>query len=597
MCGITGFNWNDKELVKVMTNSIKHRGPDGFGYYTDKNVSLGHRRLAIIDLSKNGKQPMSDDTGTIWITFNGEIYNYKELRKELEKKYNFKSETDTETIIYAYKEYGIECLKKLNGMFAFAIWDSNKKILFLARDQIGVKPIYYYWDNKKFIFASEIKAILKHKSYKKELNKNSLSQLLRFGYVPFNNTLFNDIYKLRAGNYIILKDNHLNINSYYDIHENIIKRKEYDLLKELKEEINHSVKGNLESDVPIGVFLSGGIDSSLLTALAHKQNKNITAFTLEFDMFSEMKYAKILTKKLGIKHYTSFMNEEMALKSLKEIEKNSDEPIIDSGIIPVYNLSKLARKNNYKVVLSGDGSDEIFGGYDYYYKLNKLAKLSNAIKLLKPLTLLSQNINNKYKNYSELKDPSKAYLFINRMFNDNEIKLGTKLYFNNELVYSNLTKELDNKFNNYLNKILYLDLKYRLPEYFLMKTDKASMLNSIEVRVPYINNKIIDYSFTIQPELKFKLAKNALRKISYDLLPEIIRNRKKQGYGTPINSWIKNKLGEQIKNELDSSLMIEDHVFNKNFVEQTINKISLNNHYSNINWMMYSISKWYSTNF
>jgi len=597
MCGITGFNWNDKELVKVMTNSIKHRGPDGFGYYTDKNVSLGHRRLAIIDLSKNGKQPMSDDTGTIWITFNGEIYNYKELRKELEKKYNFKSETDTETIIYAYKEYGIECLKKLNGMFAFAIWDSNKKILFLARDQIGVKPIYYYWDNKKFIFASEIKAILKHKSYKKELNKNSLSQLLRFGYVPFNNTLFNDIYKLRAGNYIILKDNHLNINSYYDIHENIIKRKEYDLLKELKEEINHSVKGNLESDVPIGVFLSGGIDSSLLTALAHKQNKNITAFTLEFDMFSEMKYAKILTKKLGIKHYTSFMNEEMALKSLKEIEKNSDEPIIDPGIIPVYNISKLARKNNYKVVLSGDGSDEIFGGYDYYYKLNKLAKLSNAIKLLKPLTLLSQNINNKYKNYSELKDPSKAYLFINRMFNDNEIKLGTKLYFNNELVYSNLTKELDNKFNNYLNKILYLDLKYRLPEYFLMKTDKASMLNSIEVRVPYINNKIIDYSFTIQPELKFKLAKNALRKISYDLLPEIIRNRKKQGYGTPINSWIKNKLGEQIKNELDSSLMIEDHVFNKNFVEQTINKISLNNHYSNINWMMYSISKWYSTNF
>ncbi len=600
MCGIIGFNWEDKALIKKMANSIKSRGPDGYGYYTDKNITLGHRRLAIIDLSKKGKQPMSDNEGAIWITFNGEIYNYKELRKELESfGHKFKSNTDTEVILYTYKQYGYDFLKKLNGMCAFAIWDGRKNRLIIARDNLGIKPLYYYWDKGKFIFASEIKAILLSK-IKKELNNQALCEILQNKFVSSSETPFNKIKKLLAGHYCILENEKLIVKKFWDIENEgklILKENEY------RERLNNllvsSVKDHMIADVEVGSFLSGGIDSSLVTALAqkemHRENKSIKTFNVYFDNFSERNYAKIVANHINSNHFELQINESKSIKTLDKITKIFDEPVIDPAVIPTYLISEYANKK-VKVVLAGEGSDELFGGYDYYKRINKI---KNKIKLIRPLIRITNNsfikinsekldkIRRLSKNFDNVKS---IYNETTSVFSEKEIK---------EIINYKEPKKEDfdfNKFGNFIDNLLYIDSKTLLPEYFLMKADKMTMAQSIEERVPYIYPNIAKFAFQLPITMKIRNneGKYIIKQIAKNYLPMKIIKREKQGYGVPINIWMQNgQLGNLIENHFEEDRTI----INREYLKKVLNNYKISDHYKDQLWMLYNISKWHKEMF
>ncbi len=585
MCGIVGFNWEDKGLLKKVTDSIAHRGPDGFGYYVDKNVSLGHRRLAIIDLSKNGKQPMCNEEGNVWVVFNGEIYNFNELKEDLElKNHKFKSNTDTEVIVHAYEEYGYDCVKRFNGMFAFGLYDTNKKVLFLARDHLGIKPLYYFWDGKKFIFSSEIKAILEFDIVKK-LNLEAINKLILYKFVPDDKTVYQGIYKLKPGNYLVLKADQLNIQKYWDISNDCVLDYHLDQLKILLED---SVKKHLIADVEVGSFLSGGIDSSLITALAQKEisksGKSIKTFNVSFNEFSESKYAKLTSQHIGSDHYELHVDEKLAIKSLDSIFKFYDEPVIDFGNIPTYLISKFANKK-VKVVLAGEGADELFAGYDYY---SRMIKIHKKVALLGPILKNLKFLNNeKIDKISQLYNDSgnagDFYLNFSSNFNRNEVEnYSTGVDFNAKPI------------KNFLNKLLYFDLKYLLPEYLLMKADKMTMANSLEERVPYLYPKIAEFAFNLPINLKIngKDEKFILKKVASSYLPKEIISRKKQGYGVPSYKWISNgQLGKLIINS------IGDTKFVKQFIpaiqiEKILKNYKSSVHYNNQLWVIYSIENW-----
>ena len=598
MCGIVGFNWEDKVLIKKMSDSIKHRGPDGYGYYTDKNVSLGHRRLSIIDLSKNGKQPMSNEEGNIWITFNGEIYNYKELRKELEIKYKFKSNSDTEVIIHAYEEYGDFFLNKLKGMFALAIWDTKKKRILMARDHLGIKPLYYYWNENNLIFASEIKAILINK-IKRELNNEALNEILQNRFISSDITPFNKIKKLLPGHYCIIEKEKLTINKFWDIeNKGKLDLKETGYIKKLKELLVSSVKDHMIADVEVGSFLSGGIDSSLITAIAQKEinksNKSIKTFNVYFDNFSEKEFSTKVANHINSKHFDISIDENMAIKALSKIIKTYDEPLIDPATIPTYLISKYAKKK-VKVVLAGEGSDELFGGYEYYKRINairnKIIPLRPVLNIISSFPVkIKQNKLNKLINLNkEFHNSTGFYNQLTSTFNKEEIEQIT----NNRIT---LTKNNYDKFENFIDKLLYIDTKTLLPEYFLMKADKMTMAQSIEERVPYIYPKIAEYAFQLPIKMKInnKEEKYIIKQVAKEYLPEEIIKRKKQGYGVPINNWMQNgQIGNLIENHFEKNKTI----INKEYLKKVIKNYKNSDHYKDQLWTLYNISKWHEEMF
>lgn len=369
MCGIIGFNWDDKELLRKSSDKIKHRGPDSSGFYTDDEVSLGHRRLSIVDLSSRGKQPMSNENEDIFIIFNGEIYNHKELRKDLEKKHDFKSNTDTEVLIHLYEEYGFEFVNKLQGMFAFCIYDSVKKIFFIARDRVGIKPLYYTEYGDKFIFCSEIKGIIENKEIKREVNRKALQSFLIFRANILEETMFSGIKKLLPGHWMVydLEKNKIKIKKYWDVSF----QKEYksfkDYSKILRNLLEDSVKSRLMSDVPFGAYLSGGIDSGTIVSLMGKfSDKTVETFSVGFEdeKESELVGARILAENLETNHHELVIDKN-SVKNLPYIVYHADEPMADPTSIPIYMLSKYAKKY-CTVILTGEGADEIFEGYPQY---------------------------------------------------------------------------------------------------------------------------------------------------------------------------------------------------------------------------------------
>ncbi len=567
MCGIAGFNFEDKELIRKMCDSMEYRGPDDSGYYTDKNVSLGNRRLSIIDLS-TGKQPIHNQDKTIWVVFNGEIYNFMDIKDELEKRgHNFYTNTDTEVIVHAYQEYKEDCVKLFRGMFAFCLYDINEKKLFLARDRTGKKPLYYKDDAERFLFASELKALLCDEELKKEINPEAVHHYLTFGYVPTPLTILKGIKKLEPGHYLVLKNKEITIEKYWDLNFNELKSSEGYFANRVYEILKDSVKLRLISDVPLGALLSGGIDSSIIVGLMSKLTDNVKTFSIGFSEkdFDELKYAKILSEKFNTDHKEFNVNVNL-VKDLPLIAKQLDEPFVDPSALSTYYLCNLARKH-VKVVLSGDGGDEIFAGYTRYnsaWEQDKIVKFykvmpsflragfSKASGLLYDKT--ENNFFRKFKKINDLSNLNKEERWMSKLnlFNEEEKK---ELYNEAPNVPNSFTvlKYHFTKCNsNFLNKQLYADVKTFLLDDGLAKVDRMSMINSLEVRCPFLDTYVIDMASNIPSYLKIKNNENKyiLKKAFSDLLPKEILERKKQGFDVPIKHWIKNELKDLINTDL-----------------------------------------------
>ena len=606
MCGICGiYGLEDKELVKKMCETLVHRGPDDQGIYTDSNISLGHRRLSIIDL-KTGHQPIHNEDETIWVILNGEIYNFRELREDLENKHDFYTNSDTEVLVHLYEDYGVRLVEKLNGMFAFAIWDSQQKKILLARDPIGKKPLYYHWDGEKLIFASEIKAILEA-GVKTEIDLDALYSYLAYQYTLGKKTLFKGVRKLLGGHFLVIEKGELKIEKYWDIRENIIHDYEANLIKRLRLLLEKSAKYRMIADVSIGAFLSGGIDSSAVVALTRPLvDYEFHTFSVGFETFSELEYAKKVSEYLDTVHHEIVITPDMVAKNIEKIAWHYDEPLGDSAIINNYFLSEEARKY-VKVVVAGEAGDELFAGYPNYktnlryYNLFKFPFLGN---MMGKIIGLSPRKGDVYKNRIERfltefaqSNFEKGHLYTTRSMNDEEIKWLTHLNHNNIEQFVIYPGNIEHP----LNKMLALDCKNLLPEKFLMKADKATMANSVEERLPLMDKNIAEFAFAIPPNLKLRKGqeKYILRMAVKDLLPTEIVKRKKQGFGTPVDNWIsKGDLKDMVIQKLSDNELIKRY-----FKEDKINKMIQNlDHPQNTRgagtvWTVFALGLWYDVYF
>lgn len=562
MCGIVGiFNLDakpvDQDLLTKMTRLLSHRGPDDEGVYVSGNLGLGHRRLSIIDLSPRGHQPMSNEDQSIWITYNGEIYNHQALRKQLEKNgHQYKSWTDTETIIHLYEEQGIECLRDLDGEFAFSIWDTNKKIIFLARDRLGIKPLYYYICNKHFIFASEIKAILLHPEVRKKVDLQAISYYLSFSVSPAPITCFKDIFKLEAGHYLLIdKDGRLTKKQYWDaIPKEKISCSETEAIENTRLKLRESIQERLMSDVPFGVFLSGGIDSSTNVALMSQMvNEPVRTFNVGIEgpyLYDESFYAELVSKYFNTQYHYISIGYEDFYRIFKDLAFYTDEPLCDYACIPNFYLAKLSRENQVPVIQVGEGNDELFCGYRSY------AVIFNLIRFFYPQPAL---IKKGIFNLLKLIQGEYLHYVIERATKNQDIFLGGSYLFTEEEKESLFNKsvnlsELDSSYayvsriyQNLLNKfpscdpldkMIYLDLKVRLPELLLMRADKMTMANSVEARLPYLDYQFVEYVLSLPSKFKYNhnQTKYIFKKSLKSILPKEIVFQPKKGFaGNPMN--------------------------------------------------------------
>ncbi|MBC7334102.1 MAG: asparagine synthase (glutamine-hydrolyzing), partial [Actinobacteria bacterium] len=533
MCGICGFNWNDEKLIQRMVEKIRHRGPDAKGVKTFPNFSIGNARLSILDLSVRGNQPMSTEDGKLWIVYNGEVYNFPEVKKELQNKgYNFKSNTDTEVVLKSYQEYGPQCLEKLNGMFAFAIWDEKKNELFLARDRIGIKPLYYYFKDGKLIFGSEIKSILEAGCVKKEINLQSMYYYLGYEFVPAPDTMFKNIYKLPQGHYAIFKNGNLQIQEYWDLKFSPEITDEEEAVDKVYNVLEESVKRHLISDVPLGVFLSGGLDSSTVVAFVSRFYPNkLQTFSIGYEdkTFSELSYAKIVSDFFGTEHNV-LMIEPVSPEDIERSLYHLDEPMTDLSTIPFYLICRKAREK-VKVCLSGEGGDEVFLGYDRLKaaRINRYYNLLPSFlrkKVITPLILKLPDQPQKKGAINMLKR------FIEGSLYPEEAGAMRWQYFLNPRIEQNIFNDSVRnsisftpfdpiyKFSRNCNsslptdKDIYVDTKLTMADSVLMKVDKMSMATSLEVRVPFLDYKVVEICASIPANLKLNklTTKYVLRK-------------------------------------------------------------------------------------
>ena len=614
MCGICGFNWNDKILLNKMLKVISHRGPDDSGTYSDKCLSLGHRRLSILDLSKSGRQPMSNEDGIVQIVYNGEIYNFKELRDFLEKRgHKFKSNTDTEVIIHLYEEEGVNCLKKLNGMFAFCIYDSKKKILFLARDRLGIKPLYYYSNKDKFIFCSEIKGILQNNEIKREINMKGVSSFLSFRANILSETCFKDINKLSPGNYMVydLKNNKLNTEKYWDVYFNKENKSLDYFKKELVNLLYDSVKKRLVSDVPYGAYLSGGVDSGTVTSIMKKFcAKPIETFSVGFEEkeYSELDEAKFLSEKLETNHHELIINES-SIKHLPKVIYHLDEPMSDPTSLPIYLLSEYTKKY-CTVVLTGEGSDEIFAGYPQYkfMSLNKnfpsfIKKPTVSLVNFVPKKTLNKGFRfaselgdkgiERFSNFVKSKSHSEQYLNLVSIFNEEEKKELLSMPYKQNL-YSFYSPYFKGK--SIVNSCSNFDLKGNMVEDLLMKLDKNTMAFGVEGRVPFLDYRIVELAYRIPINLKLNLTQNKiiLRETMKGFMPSQTIKRKKKHFFVPINNWFKNELLQLKEDLLSSSYIRKQGIFDYGYIGK-INKGFKDSRlfYSRQLWSLITFQIWY----
>ena len=605
MCGFCGYinkKEKKKEDIKKMTDAIKHRGPDDENYYIDDDIAMGFRRLSIIDL-KNGRQPMIEKDYII--TFNGEIYNYKDIKEELIKKgHTFKTNSDTEALLHGYIEYKEKILDKLRGMFAFTIWDKKNKVLFGARDHFGQKPFYYTTMNDTFMYGSEIKSFLYHKDFKKEINKESLKPFLTFQTSVLEETFFKGVYKLLPGHYFKydFKTNKMNIEKYYQVKFEA-KQQDFDkLVKEIDETVTSSIDTHLISDVPVGSYLSGGIDSSYVVSYLKPDKTFSVGF--DYENFNEVPYAKELSDMLHIENINELINADDFFESLDKVQYFADEPTANLSAVPLLFLSKLASKH-VKVVLSGEGADELFGGYPFYKEDDLLIKyrkipffIRKAIKTaVSPLPEFHGK-NFLTKGGSKVEDYfiGEAFVFGNKEAND---VLSDK--YKNKITFQDITKPYydEVKDKDDLTKMQYLDMHFWLPNDILLKADKMSMANSLELRVPILDKEVFALASTIQTDYKLShgTTKYILRKAASSRIPEAWYKRPKKGFPVPIIKWFREEKYYNLAKEL----------FNEEFAKEFFNIKKLNkmldqhykgkkNHCRKI-WTVYVFLVWYKTFF
>jgi len=599
MCGILGavnYNINESHFEKML-DALAHRGPDDTGIFYKKPVILGQRRLSIIDTSSAGHQPMSDKDGIVWIVYNGEIYNFFSIRKELEKKgYTFKSRTDTEVIIYAYKEWGVNCLHKFNGMFAFCICDLKNKLLFLARDRFGIKPIVYYFDNKKFIFSSEIKSILLSESISKEIDCEAIIYYLFFGYIPAPLTIYKKIKKLEPGHYILVKwqtDGKLEFIKkqwcYLPVNNLLEKANFYEIKETLFSLVSDAVKLRLISDVPLGAFLSGGIDSSIIVGLMSRHsNRRVKTFSIgykEHRLFDETSYALEVAKFNNTEHYEFKLTYKDILDIIPVVLNHLDEPFADWSIFPTFLVSQKTRQH-VTVALSGDGADELFAGYrkyqgEFFQKYYSLIPFPIRKLIEQLLNFLPDSYDNKFLEYIRrikkfLKgldaDPAKRHFNWMCVYSEEILKqLLINDFILNDTSPFNFIKQLFTEYKgDSINKMLYTDVNMCLPYDMLVKVDWMSMLNSLEVRVPFLDYRVVEFAFQIPGNLKLNKWKRKyiLVETFKDILPPKLYHRPKQGFDVPIGEWFKKELKQLFWEVIDEAFIKKQGIFNFEFVKK-----------------------------
>jgi asparagine synthase (glutamine-hydrolysing) len=599
MCGICGKLYYDPvaqvspDLLQRMMDVISHRGPDGQGKYLSGPVGLGHRRLAIIDLH-TGAQPMTNEDGTVWIVFNGEIYNFPELRRELlAKGHIFSSTTDTEVIIHLYEEYGVDCLSRLRGMFAFALWDKKDRALFLARDRVGIKPLYYADTGAALLFASEIKSLLVDPDCRREVDPQMVDRFLTFLYPAGRETLFKGILKLDPGHYLLVKNGSVTCRKYWDLH---FKRNESltdfnDAADELHELVSKTVKEHMISDVPVGILLSGGVDSTaILSCAVQETQKKIKTFTVGFegeDFADERPFARLAAERFGTDHHEITLLPEQFSSFLPSYVWHMEEPVCEAPAIALYYVSKLARQH-VKVLLSGEGGDEAFGGYSNYRNLLLLEKVKSLAGPLKGA--LAHCINGasringfgRIRKYSDLIRPDLADYYYSRTaspfsyFNRHR----SSLYTENLLAATSTersTEVIRELFQNVvgrplLDQMLYVDTKTWLPDDLLIKADKITMANSLELRVPLLDHVVLEFAAGLPPEYKVRglSTKRIFKRAFARVIPKPILKRKKTGFPVPLQKWLQHDLRDYAHDILLSTRASDRGYFRKTEMEKLL---------------------------
>ncbi|HEY3302530.1 MAG TPA: asparagine synthase (glutamine-hydrolyzing) [Candidatus Binatia bacterium] len=602
MCGIYGYVSSrggiQPEILRRMGDTLRHRGPDDEGEWLQHSearaVALGHKRLSIIDLTSAAKQPISDEDGKIWLTYNGEIYNFRELRSELAAKgHIFKSTSDGEIIVHLYEEMGAACLERLKGMFAFALWDETQQTLFLARDRIGKKPLHYAIYDGGIAFASEIKALLKHPEVVKEIDLSALNKYLTFEYVPAPATIFKSIKKLEPGHCLSYQNGKSEIKKYWDIplaDYPIGFKTEDEYAEELRDILERAVRSRLVADVPVGVFLSGGIDSGLVAALAAKADRKIECFSIGFDepSFDESSHAKSIAKALGLNHRLKIFNTREMLDNLDELPNFLDEPLADASILPSYLLSKVASER-LKVALSGDGGDELFAGYPTYQAHRIITyydllpeTLKNSVKALAAWLPVSHgNISTDFKIKQFLRgagvSPEIRFFMWMGSFTESEKKGLLSSDLRAALAHENTYEDVfayirESGLNKDLERILYLSMKLYLQDDILVKVDRAAMANGLEVRCPLLDQELVEFACRLPMQYKLHglKTKYLLKKAAAGILPDSIINRKKKGFGIPISKWLTGELKSSMLDYLGEERIRRQGFFNYSSVKSLI---------------------------
>lgn len=626
MCGIVGaFSFGDFKItdsyISRMRDTMSHRGPDGIGAWIspDGRVGFGQRRLAIIDLSTLADQPMSNEDGSIWLNFNGEIYNHAEIRAELEQigGHTWKTDhSDTEMAIHAFEQWGIDALHKFRGMFAMAIWDGNKNEMWLVRDRIGIKPLYYSIHHSRITYASEIKALLEDPDQHRAVNEEAFFHYLSFMTTPAPSTLFDGIHKLQPGTWMrIAADGTTRTHRYWDVWDHtkpLTGASEDEVAKMLIDELRTAVKYRKVSDVPVGVFLSGGIDSSTNTALfSEGENQAVKTFSVgyvgEYNTYkNELDYARRMAKHVNADHYEQLLTQDDLLNFLPRMVHLQDEPIGDPVCMPVYYVSKLARDNGVTVCQVGEGSDELFWGYEKWRDMlyGQLALDRMPLPQLgrkAAATMLSMIGKNKSFRYERLRRSAEGQpIFWGNVdlmtVHQKEQLLSPRL----RAKFKGLTsweaiRPIHDRFQNNaweksrLNWMSYIDLNYRLPELLLMRVDKMSMGVSLEGRVPFLDHKFVELAMSIPSEMKTRdnELKYILKRAVRGVIPDEFIDRKKQGFGVPIYEWFFDRLGKEIRRELNDFCDKTD-LFNRD----ELNRL-MDIGYGTMVWPMYNMALWW----
>jgi asparagine synthase (glutamine-hydrolysing) len=574
ICGIVNFDHSepvDRMVIEKMTGTLVHRGPDDDGFFVEGQAGLGFRRLSIIDLS-GGHQPIFNEDESLAIVFNGEIYNYRELATRLSASgHLFRTKSDTETILHAHEQYGDDCIRHLRGMFAFAIWDRRRRRLLLARDRLGIKPLYYYCNHRFLAFASEVKALLEVAAIPREVDMEALDQFLALRYVPGPRTMFKDIFRLQPGHTLVVDDAGVHVRKYWDINYSApTTASPSQIAEEFQELVEESVRLRLISEVPLGIFLSGGLDSSTILATVNKvaSGPKVKTFSVGYQTSCrkeeedcELDYARLAARELGSDHYECRVGPKDFQDFIPSLLWHLDEPLADASCIPLHFVARLAREH-VTVVLSGEGADEILAGYGIYFKMLALHRMNRYLpglgRLAGPIAAIAPSESLRRYLHAAAQ-PLEGYRGVCRGLGIESMRrlIGQDRTKRSELqlreIFCAHLKAVQSA--SPLNQMLYADAKVWLPDDLLLKADKMTMANSLELRVPFLDHKLVEFAATLPDESKLSgtSGKSLLRKLMQDVLPRPILERPKKGFSIPLASWLRGPLRQFTRDHLQGS--------------------------------------------